>query len=394
MRTIIIAILVSAHIAYATDVGGIISTNTTWTLVDSPYTLVSDIQIGEDATLLIEPGCVVDGDDYYIKVWGTLNAVGNRESKITLNDVFISTQYMPISFNKYQQITIKFAELNGSRIYASEWGYLVLQDSYLSSITSSPSVDLFIPKLDCYIERNIFENIQGIDIIAQTDTKIYIRNNVFYNSTNSAIKMGGNSSSEIIIQYNNFLNTDRIALELGYCDEPVNIVATNNYWNTTNPPIIEFNMIHDRDDDLGLTQYIVYTPFLAEPDLNTPTIFLPIHVLTVQTRPSFVTSVTPPLGQDMIGGLVDISADKYNNCPDVYEFDQWEGDVIDSSSANSSVFMDADKTITAVFKATRNCGDYCHPYPLGDASKDCEVNLQDIALLASNWLACTKPECD
>jgi hypothetical protein len=35
------------------------------------------------------------------------------------------------------------------------------------------------------------------------------------------------------------------------------------------------------------------------------------------------------------------------------------------------------------------CGDYKHPYPLGDLNKDCRVDFADYALLTSNWLKCT-----
>jgi len=39
------------------------------------------------------------------------------------------------------------------------------------------------------------------------------------------------------------------------------------------------------------------------------------------------------------------------------------------------------------------CGDGLHPYPLGDINKDCVVNLEDWAIIAENWLACTH-DCD
>ena len=78
--TILITLTTSVN---ATDVGGIISSNTTWTLLNSPYNLTSDIQIAEDKTLLIEPGCVVNGNGKYIKVWGALNAVGAQGATIT-----------------------------------------------------------------------------------------------------------------------------------------------------------------------------------------------------------------------------------------------------------------------------------------------------------------------
>lgn len=39
------------------------------------------------------------------------------------------------------------------------------------------------------------------------------------------------------------------------------------------------------------------------------------------------------------------------------------------------------------------CGDYKHPYPVGDINKDCRVDLGDIAMLSANWLECSW-ECD
>lgn len=39
------------------------------------------------------------------------------------------------------------------------------------------------------------------------------------------------------------------------------------------------------------------------------------------------------------------------------------------------------------------CGDPTHPYPAGDMTKDCRVDLEDFAILAANWLECTY-QCD
>jgi len=35
------------------------------------------------------------------------------------------------------------------------------------------------------------------------------------------------------------------------------------------------------------------------------------------------------------------------------------------------------------------CGDYKHPFPVGDLTEDCNVNLMDFALLCEHWLECT-----
>ena len=38
------------------------------------------------------------------------------------------------------------------------------------------------------------------------------------------------------------------------------------------------------------------------------------------------------------------------------------------------------------------CGDFDHPYPVGDLSEDCYVGMEDMILLAQYWLDCTDPD--
>ena len=40
------------------------------------------------------------------------------------------------------------------------------------------------------------------------------------------------------------------------------------------------------------------------------------------------------------------------------------------------------------------CGDFGHPYPLGDFDNNCRVNMFDFAFFADNWLDCTAPQCN
>jgi len=73
----------------ATDVGGIINTDTTWDLAGSPYNITSKIQIAEGVTLTIEPSVVVNGESGSIdlEVWGHISAIGTDTSNILWNDV-------------------------------------------------------------------------------------------------------------------------------------------------------------------------------------------------------------------------------------------------------------------------------------------------------------------
>ena len=65
MRAIALGLVlaaVTAKLAAATSVGGMVSTDTTWTLANGPYVVTSDITLGSGATLTIQPGVEVRFD--------------------------------------------------------------------------------------------------------------------------------------------------------------------------------------------------------------------------------------------------------------------------------------------------------------------------------------------
>lgn len=122
-----------------------------------------------------------------------------------------------------------------------------------------------------------------------------------------------------------------------------------------------------------------------------------IITLTVKTDPNIVDTVRPHVGENSYyrDQRVYINATVFPNCPDVYYFDHWQGDVPDPESASGYLIMDADKTITAVFVAgERVCGDLCHPILQGDLNEDCYINFEDFSVYIASWLACTHPDCD
>lgn len=71
----------------ATDVTGIISSDTAWTKANSPYSLTGPVGVPEGVTLTIEPGATVNLNDHYIRVNGTLRARGSSTDKIRINGV-------------------------------------------------------------------------------------------------------------------------------------------------------------------------------------------------------------------------------------------------------------------------------------------------------------------
>lgn len=68
-----------------TNVSGPISSNTTWTLADSPYVMTGNVTVGAGVTLTIEPGVVVKGDSALrqLMVSGSLIAEGTSANRIT-----------------------------------------------------------------------------------------------------------------------------------------------------------------------------------------------------------------------------------------------------------------------------------------------------------------------
>jgi hypothetical protein len=123
------------------------------------------------------------------------------------------------------------------------------------------------------------------------------------------------------------------------------------------------------------------------------------QILTVQVEPTGenINTVDPNVGQHTYSynSVVDLNAIRFVECPNVRHFDHWEGDVVDPNSPNTTVIMDANQIVTAVFVDGRECGDECHPDDyFGDYDHNCIINVEDFAQFAFNWLVCTKPECD
>ena len=71
----------------STNFTGIISSDTTWTKANSPYTLTGPVGVGSGVTLTIEPGVTVNLGEYYLQVSGTLYARGSSLNNI----IFVST---------------------------------------------------------------------------------------------------------------------------------------------------------------------------------------------------------------------------------------------------------------------------------------------------------------
>ena len=255
---------------FTTNIGGVISKDTVLTVENSPYKLTEDLQVAYGATLTIEPGVIIDGDNNHIKISGVLNANGTKNDKITFNNVNIKLNG---TSKENSFMDISFAEINGGSIVSpgggSGYGSFNLRDSHIKN--TEDYMYVWYPKADVNIERNIFENSGGISVGTRGSTKVYIRNNVFYKQTRgfAVENWASYNSSETIVEYNSFMSTDKIALRLPSGYNNANMTAINNYWNTNDTEVID-NMIFDKKDNLGSARIIEILPILEEPHENTP----------------------------------------------------------------------------------------------------------------------------
>ena len=92
----LIALLVSSLVAVntlhfgkaqsGTQVGGIITTDTIWNKANSPYILTGALAVNNGVTLTIQSGVIVNLNNFYMLVNGTLTAIGTSTDKIQFND--------------------------------------------------------------------------------------------------------------------------------------------------------------------------------------------------------------------------------------------------------------------------------------------------------------------
>ena len=224
------------------------------------------------------------------------------------------------------------------------------------------------------------DDFSTVNITAGEVFEVYA---LLYNITNIS---GGGPFLHLSAQHSAVVNI----YGYGFNYNPVRNILTG-FWQDSTPFYMSF------EDDTTYDHVNLHT---TNPEPAT-------YTLTIAVIPNDIdiNTVTPTVGDHNTIGLIILSAERFVNCPDVYEFDYWQGDVYDANSPTTSVFVDSNTTVTAVFYDARECGDQCHPYPSGDLNEDCLVNRDDAIwkrsqfkrerqLINNHWLECTRPECD
>jgi len=144
----------------ATDVGGIIGSDTTWDLAGSPYNFISNVQVDENVTLTIEPGVIVNGGNgfeyFRFQVWGHIVAIGSDSEKITFNDV-AGISHFPQSYSCLATSTLRFVRVNCENAVClfDIFGDLILKESEIQTVNNR-GFSVWYTK--GHIENNLFKN--------------------------------------------------------------------------------------------------------------------------------------------------------------------------------------------------------------------------------------------
>ncbi len=199
MKKLLVPFLLFISVAsYAqTNVSGLITTNTNWTLSGSPYIVVGSILLDTGAVLLIEPGVIVKIDsNNLMQIRGTLRAIGTQSNPIT----FTSNDSTPAPGDweniLFEDESISYDTSTGIGSILKncivEYGG---SDGAIKTIGSSPLFD------SCTIRYNSSHGLNIENMFSGQDDPVIIRNCNAHDNGGSGIGVSA-SASEVLVEYN------------------------------------------------------------------------------------------------------------------------------------------------------------------------------------------------
>ena len=279
------------------QVGGTITSDTTWTTANSPYIVTSTIQIPENVTLTIEPGITVIAQPSIGTIFlinGFIQAHGNATDRIVFDgngdsNIFETNHTINIGSIDLDYCIIKNGQ---SAFWFDNTGSFNLTNSELSNLSRESY--LWYPSQDVYIEFNTFTNTSGIkigtvDYFSNSSGSVYIKYNLFINNQGYIINnFASYTLSKTYVNNNSFASTSGEILVVEKTSTTADMDASQNYWGTNDTSIID-SMIYDKNDDPLCSSYINYSPILDASDPEIPVAPTP----TPTPSPTPISTETP-----------------------------------------------------------------------------------------------------
>ncbi|MDA8682267.1 S8 family serine peptidase [Porticoccaceae bacterium] len=252
---------------------GEINETQTFAVDQSPYALSGDMSIALNATLTVEPGVEILGNEHTLIVAGSLLAHGDSESPIIIDRLTIKGA--DNTFEKPFNVKISYAQITQGSPFSLGGDTLGAEGEVQGSgdFTLSHSVlyqteiiEFNDPDGTMLIDKTVFASSAGIRVTTLGSDEVTISNNVFIDQTTTyaVFNKRADGSSSVLVKNNSFLSTDKVALRVSNEMMPGNIIGVENYFNTIDEAVID-TMIFDEADSENAQSIIHYKPFLLAP---------------------------------------------------------------------------------------------------------------------------------
>ena len=181
-----------------TIVGGIITSNTTWTIANSPYIILNeDLQIAQGATLSISEGVIVKfSEERKLKVAGALKVEGSPGSPVTLTSIRDIVCDPGLPFCSGGWVGIEFLDI--SDITNSSFKDAIIENANIAINLGPAGVNL-------NFTGNVFRN-NGQAIRGGSCENATFEGNTFLDNDQALALYKGWINSNLIVKNNLFIN--------------------------------------------------------------------------------------------------------------------------------------------------------------------------------------------